>query len=160
MFGLMRPVLASPNQSCHDVSVSTPDLRRLADRVVERRKGLNLSIKRAAALAPMSKDTWIRVEAGKQVQNQTYDKVELVLHWTVGSCRKVLDGGDPMLLPDSEAQRITPVPKEDLAEAEIRDAVQGALISTTDDLTSSEIRSVNERAIEILRDRGVLPPKD
>jgi transcriptional regulator with XRE-family HTH domain len=140
------------------VVVATPDLRRLADRVVERRKGLNLSIKRAAALAPMSKDTWIRVEAGKQVQNQTYDRVELVLHWTVGSCRKVLDGGEPMSLPDTEAHRITAVPKEDL-EAEIRDAVQGALISTTDDLTSSEIRSVNERAIEILRDRGVLPPK-
>jgi hypothetical protein len=139
--------------------VSTPDLRRLADCVVERRKGLNLSIKRAAALAPMSKDTWIRVEAGKEVQGQTYDKVEGVLHWTVGSCRKVLDGGDPMLLPDSDSQRITPVPPEDLAVA-VGDAVQDALIATTDDLTSAKIRDVTEHAIKILRDRGVLPPTD
>lgn len=155
----MRPVLASPNQSCHDVSVSTPDLRRLADCVVERRKGLNLSIKRAAALAPMSKDTWIRVEGGKEVQGQTYDKVESVLRWTVGSCRKVLDGGEPMLLPDVGSHRIMPVPPGDLAAA-VGDAVQDALIATTDDLTSAKIRDVTERAIEILRERGVLPPND
>lgn len=107
----------------------------------------------------MSKDTWIRVEAGKEVQGQTYDKVEGVLHWTVGSCRKVLDGGDPMLLPDSDSQRITPVPPEDLAVA-VGDAVQDALIATTDDLTSAKIRDVTEHAIKILRDRGVLPPTD
>lgn len=138
--------------------VSTPDLQRLANHVLRRRKGLNLSVKRAAALGPMSKDTWMRVEAGLEAQHQTYGKVEKVLHWSVGSCRKVLDGGEPALLPDTEGHRIESVPRENL-EAEVRDAVQGALIFTTDHLTSSEIRNVNERAIEILRQRGVLPPK-
>ncbi|MFI0900626.1 hypothetical protein [Streptomyces sp. NPDC020983] len=139
--------------------MATPDLRRLADRVAERRNGLNLSIKRAAELGPMSKDTWIRVEAGESVQRQTYTKVEAVLHWAVGSCRKVLDGGEPTSLPDEDHHRITVVPPEDL-ETEIRDAVQGALIATTDDLTTAQVRQVHERAIEVLRARGVLPPKD
>lgn len=107
----------------------------------------------------MSKDTWIRVEAGKEVQGQTYDKVEAVLRWTVGSCRKVLDGGEPVPLDDGPGAKMTAVPVEDL-EVEIRDAVQGALIATTDDLTAAQIRSVNERAIKVLRARGVLPPKD
>jgi hypothetical protein len=139
------------------VRVSTPDLQGLASRVLERRKGLNLSIKRAAALGPMSKATWMRVEAGLEAQHQTYDKVERVLRWTVGSCRKILEGGEPVPLADPPG-RITSVPPENL-EAEIRDAVQNALISTTDDLTSSKIRSVNERAIAILRERGILPDK-
>lgn len=140
------------------MSVSTPDLQRLANRVIERRKSLNLSIKRAAVLGPLSKDTWMRVEAGKDVQGQTYDKVEGVLRWTVGSCRKVLDGGEPMLLPDADSGRITSVPQEDVA-AVAGSAVQDALIATTDNLTSAEIRNVTERAVEILRERGIIPPE-
>lgn len=141
------------------MGVSTPDLQRLADRVIARRKGLNLSIKRAAVLAPLSKDTWIRVEAGKDVQGGSYDKVEGVLRWRIGSCRNVLDGGEPMLLPDEDGSRITAVPPEDVA-AVAGGAVQDALIATTDTLTSAEIRNATERAVEFLRERGVLPPED
>lgn len=125
----------------------------------ERRLQLNLSIKRAAALAGMSKDTWMRVESGEEVRHMTLDKIEAALDWTVGSCRKIMDGGDPVLLDETDVNAtITPVPNGAL-ESELRGAVQNALIATTDDLTTAQIREVNERAIEILRQRGVLPPK-
>lgn len=140
------------------MDVATPDLQRLAARVSERRLGLNLSIKRAAVLAGLSKDTWMRVEAGESVRHLTYDKVETALRWTIGSCRKIMDGGEAVDL-DDQVSHIAVVLPEDLEE-EIRDAVQGALISTTDDLTSSQIRDVNERAIAVLRARGILPPRD
>jgi transcriptional regulator with XRE-family HTH domain len=142
------------------VLVATPDLQRLAEHATRRRLQLNLSVIRAAGMAGISKDTWKRVERGEPVRHMTYDKIEEALHWTVGSCRKILDGGEAVILDDEvEADPIKPIPSEAL-EVEIRDAVQGALIATTDDLTAAQIRSVNERAIEVLRSRGILPPKD
>jgi transcriptional regulator with XRE-family HTH domain len=145
-------------QSCHDVVVATPDLQRLAERVKARRLELNLSIKRAATLASMSKDTWTRVETGANVHHVTYDKVETALRWTVGSCRKIMDGGDAILLDAGQdsADSIQQVPSEDLEE-QIRQAVQGAMVAGTD-LNASKIREVNERAIAVLRARGILPP--
>lgn len=143
------------------MSVSTPDLQRLAERVKKRRLQLNLSVIRAADLAGLSKDTWKRVEEALPVRHITYDKVEVALRWTVGSCRKIVEGGEAVILDDAGAfgAQITPVPPE-MLEAEIRDAVQGALIATADDLTAAKIRQVNERAIAVLRERGILPPGD
>lgn len=140
--------------------VSTPDLRRLAACVERRRLQLNLSVIRASAAAGVSKDTWKRVERGQIVRHLSYDKIEQALLWSIGSCRKIMDGGEAVLLDGDPADsQIRSVPPEDL-EVEIRDAVQGALISTTDDLTASQIRQVNEHAIEVLRARGVLPPRN
>lgn len=139
--------------------VDAPDLQRLAERVKKRREQLNLSVIRAARVAGISKDTWKRVERGEPVRHITYDKVEDALQWTVGSCRKIIDGGDPVILDDkTEADPPIKVPADAL-EGEIRGAVQGALIATADDLTSAQIRQVNDRAIEVLRERGILPPK-
>lgn len=141
------------------MSVSTPDLQRLAERIADRRNRLGLSVRRAATLAGVSKDTWTRLEAALPVRHSTYDKAELTLGWTAGSCRKITDGGDPVLLEDAgSAPGTTAVPPETL-EVEVRDAVQGALIASTDELTTAQIREVNEHAIAILRARGILPPK-
>lgn len=138
-----------------------PDLYRLATAVTTRRLQLNLSILRAASMANVSKDTWKRIERAEPVRHLTYDKVESALSWTVGSCRKIMDGGEATLLNDDieAGVRITAVPPAAL-EGEIRDAVQGALIATADDLTVAQIREVNQRAIEILRARGILPPAE
>jgi transcriptional regulator with XRE-family HTH domain len=139
----------------------TPDLDRLADAVKNRRIQLNLSIRRAAEAAGVSKDTWMRVESGGGVRHMTYDKIEAVLGWTVGGCRKIMDGQEPVLLDldvDADA-RFTAVPPE-MLEAEVGTAVQGALIATTDDLTAAQIRQINERVIELLRARGILPPAE
>lgn len=139
------------------MSVSTPDLQRLAERVKRRRLHLNLAVKRAAAAVGMSKDTWLRVEAGLPVRPSTYDKVEDVLRWSVGSCRKTIEGGDPIDLdPDDSVVEYRHVPTE-LLETEIRQAVQGAMVAGTD-LTADKIREVNERAIAALREKGLLPP--
>lgn len=143
------------------MGVSTPDLQRLAEHVADRRNRLGMSVRRAAGVAGVSKDTWTRLEAALPVRHSTYDAAELALGWTAGSCRKIADGGDALLLEDAaeSATSTTSVPPETL-EVEIRDAVQGALIASTDELTTSQIREVNEHAIAILRARGILPPKD
>lgn len=137
----------------------TPDLNQLARTVTDRRHQLGLSVLRAATLASISKDTWARVEGGQPVRHMTYEKIEAVLGWAAGSCRKIMGGGEAVLLDDIDTgARITVVPPDAL-EAGIRDAVQGALIASTDDLTAAQIREVNERAIAVLRERGILPPK-
>lgn len=126
--------------------------------MTRRRLELNLSIKRAAGITHMSKDTWIRVEKGQVVQLSTYDRVEETLGWTVGSCRKIFDGGEPIAL-DSDldgATEIASVPPGEL-EAGIRQVVQDAMVTGTE-LNASKIRAVNERVIDMLRDRGYLPP--
>lgn len=142
------------------MGVATPDLRRLAERVAQRRRELNLPVTRAAAAADVSRDTWKRVERGEPVRHLTYDKLEAALRWTAGSCQKVMDGGEAVPLDGGSGTgpQITPVPPETL-EGEVRSAVQGALIATTDDLSSAQIREINDRAIEVLRNRGVLPPR-
>jgi transcriptional regulator with XRE-family HTH domain len=138
----------------------TPDLPRLASSVATRRLQLNLSILRAADLAGVSKDTWKRVERGEPVRHVTYDKIESALGWTAGSCRKIMNGGEATMIDDgADAGYTIAIPPEAL-EGEIRDAVQGALVASTDDLTAAQIRQVNERAIAVLRERGILPPED
>jgi hypothetical protein len=69
-----------------------------------------------------------------------------------------MDGGEAVPLDErgKSGRQILPVPPETL-EVEVRSAVQNALIATTDDLSSAQIREINERAIEFLRVRGVLP---
>lgn len=143
------------------MGVATPDLRRLAERVAQRRRELNLPVTRAAEAAGVSRDTWKRVERGEPVRHLTYDKIEAALRWTAGSCRKIMDGGDSVPLDggSESGPQIMSVPPETL-EGEVRSAVQSALIATTDDLSSAQIREINERAIEFLRGRGVLPPKE
>lgn len=142
------------------MDVSTPDLQRLAERVKKRRLDLNLAVKRAASAAGMSKDTWIRVEAGLVVRHQTYDKVEDVLRWTTGSCRKALEGGDPVEvdLDDEPPVEYRRVPVE-MLEPEVRQAIQNSMVAGTD-LTADKIREVSERAIAVLRERGLLPPSE
>jgi transcriptional regulator with XRE-family HTH domain len=140
------------------VDMSEPDLQRLAGAVYNRRLQLNLSMRRVAEMAAVSKDTWMRVEDGKPVRHMTYDKIESTLGWATGSCRNVMEGGEALLLGDDDAGlRIAAVSPE-MLEVEIRGAVQGALIASTDDLTAAQIREVNERAIAALRERGILPP--
>lgn len=133
--------------------MATPDLQRLAARVTKRRLELNLSLKRAANAAKLSKDTWARVENAEKVRHITYDKLEGALGWTVGSCRKILDGGEPIPL-DGEIE-FASVPAEQ-QETVIRQAVQDAMVASTD-LNANKIRAINERVIETLRERGILP---
>lgn len=71
----------------------------LADRVLNRRLVLGLSIDRAAESVGMSATTWTRVEQAKTVQRLTYAGVERALSWEPGSCQTILSGGEPTLAP-------------------------------------------------------------
>lgn len=134
------------------------DLDRLADRVQLRRKQLRLGIEPAAKLAEMSKDTWKRVEAGLNVRATSYTGIEAALQWAVGSCRRILDGEEPIinepLRPGSD-ERIAEIPKSVL-ERVVGDAVTSAAIATKGSLTGDEILELNERVLKELRERGVI----
>lgn len=108
----------------------------------------------------MSNDTWIRVEKALPVQPSTYDRIEETLRWSVGSCRKITEGGEAVVLSEDLDVDVefAAVPAED-QEAAIRQAVQDAMVAGTD-LNAGKIRDVNERVIETLRERGILPPAD
>lgn len=104
-------------------------------------------------MAELSKDTWARVENAEPVRHITYDKIEGALGWSIGSCRKILGGDEPSLL-DLDVE-FAAVPAEQ-QEAAIRQAVQDAMVAATD-LNAGKIRDINERVIEMLRERGILP---
>lgn len=155
---LTELVLAGPSWPCHN-AVMSQDLERLADRVKQRRIELELGIEPAARSAGMSKDTWKRVEAGLTVRDTSYAKIDQALAWAVGSCAKIADGGDPVEAGPAESKvEFASVPP-DAMEAEVRQAVQNAMVAGTD-LTADKIRQVNEAAIRVLRERGILPPAE
>lgn len=134
------------------------DLARLATYVSKRRTELKLGVEPAAKLARISKDTWKRVEAGQKVWDSKYAGVEEALSWASGSCADVLAGGEPMLSTVAESAprtRITSIPKAEL-ERVFGDAVTTAAIATRGDLSSAEVRELNRRVMEELRQRGVL----
>lgn len=123
-----------------------------------RRLELNLSQKRAAGMTRMSNDTWIRVEKAQTVQPSTYDRIEEALRWTVGSCRKITEGGEPVVLDIGGEVEFATVPTAD-QEAGIRQAVQDVMVASTD-LNAGKIREIDELVIDMLRKRGILPPAD
>ncbi len=140
--------------------VATDDPHALAEAVKKRRLELHLARKIAAESVGMSKDTWKRVEDGDPVRDLAYAKIEKVLGWETGSCRIILAGGSPIPAgtePDREVE-YAPVPAE-MLEDEVRQAVTNAMVGGTD-LTADKIRAVNEAAIRVLRERGVLPPTE
>lgn len=129
------------------------DLNRLAELVRQRRVELRLGIEPAAKLAEMSKDTWKRVEAGLTVRPTTYPGIERVLKWAIGSCRAILEGGEPRLAEaPTEADQST----ETIEPEDIRSAVSTAIIATRGDLTGAEITEINSKVLAELRRRGLL----
>lgn len=134
------------------------DLQRLARVVTERRLELRLGIQPAAAQAGMSKDTWKRVEAGQVVRATTYTAMDRALGWAAGSCRRVIEGGDPVAVEGvagSPGVQKSPIPPEAL-EGQARDVVQLALIATAKGTTADEIREMSERVVRDLRERGLI----
>ncbi|MEV6854757.1 helix-turn-helix transcriptional regulator [Streptomyces microflavus] len=128
-------------------------LQRLATDVRERRLELRLGIAAAAEKAGMSKDTWRRVEEGSRVRDTSYAKIDSVLGWAPGSALSILDG--------AEAIRVEPLGVGDLAaaripESELERAITGAMVVVVDNMTAAEIREVARRAVEDLKDHGIL----
>jgi hypothetical protein len=134
------------------------DLERLARLVQERRLELRLGIEPAAKLADMSKDTWKRVEAAQNVRATSYTSIEHALQWAPGSCRRILQGEEPVIAEASSlgsAAAIAVIPKEEL-QRHVGDAVNSAALGIKSDLTAEQILALNERVLEELHKRGVV----
>ncbi|MFD5221412.1 helix-turn-helix domain-containing protein [Streptomyces tendae] len=133
-------------------------LEHLAETVRERRMELGMSIAAVAEIAGLSKDTFRKVEAAQPIREASYSKIDRALRLAPGSCRDVLDGADAVAVAadygDFRIHTLTVAP-----ETAARDAIASAAIATTGNLTAAEIRTLSDRIVEELRDRGVLGPQ-
>lgn len=134
-------------------------LKRLAMLVMKRRLELGLDKIDVARKAGITITTYGQVEAGASVRDSSYGKLEPALGWAPGSCLDVLAGADSAsLITEHVGPAVTsPLMDEDLAEG-IGSAFQDAAIHVSDSLTSADIRAMKVKAIELLRERGILPP--
>src|SRR5450631_1639382 len=74
--------------------------KRLGDYVVARRIALGMRDRRALAAATGVTDRTLgKLENGKRVSASTLGAVENHLGWAPGSCRRMLAGGEPVMLP-------------------------------------------------------------
>ena len=72
---------------------------RLGDYVVARRAALGMRDRRAFAAATGVTDRTLgKLENGKRVSASTLGAVENHLGWAPGSCRRVLAGGEPVMV--------------------------------------------------------------
>lgn len=140
--------------------MTTRDLDRLARIVKSRRVELYRSRYEAAKTAGLSKDTWQRVEEGNPVRENTYAAVETALRWAPGSCKAIMEGGEPVLADYVESGGdVTMVSKfpdfwsEDFDEV-VRQAMTEAAIATSPGTPVGEIRAMSDRFVEILRERA------
>jgi transcriptional regulator with XRE-family HTH domain len=79
------------------------DWLRLADYVVARRTQLGITSRTAFASASgIAVRTVSQVETGHRVWPSTLAALEEALGWSPGSCRAVLDGGEPVMAVTAE----------------------------------------------------------
>jgi hypothetical protein len=136
---------------------SDRDYTRLAELAHQRRVELGLSIVAAAQAAEASKGTFQRVERGMAIRESSYARIDAALQWAPGSCRSVLEGGEPVLVREAgeSGVQISPISVEAI-DGQARDVVQLALIATAKGTTAEEIREISERVVRDLRERGLL----
>jgi transcriptional regulator with XRE-family HTH domain len=78
------------------------DWERLGDYVVARRTALGMRDRRAFAAATGVTDRTLgKLENGRRVSASTLGVVENHLGWAPGSCRRILSGGEPVIVPAS-----------------------------------------------------------
>jgi hypothetical protein len=88
-----------------DVVMPGEDWERLGDYVVARRTALGLRDRRAFAAATGVTDRTLgKLENGRRVSASTLGVVENHLGWAPGSCRRILAGGEPVMVPTSGSQ--------------------------------------------------------
>jgi transcriptional regulator with XRE-family HTH domain len=77
---------------------------RVAEKVGQRRVDLRISQERAAALAGTSRETWGKLESGRQhgYRPDTLIGVCRVLRWAPESISLILDGREPIELPEDK----------------------------------------------------------
>jgi hypothetical protein len=141
---------------------TTRHLRKLATLVVQQRVALGFPSKEAAAEAcGISHMTYRKIEGGQSVRDATYAKLEIGFRFRPGSCKAVADGvADSITLEDGseliDGGKITRFNRGHLEE-ELRGAITKSVMLTAPDLTLRQVEAMNERVVEELRKRGLLP---
>ncbi|MFE0800138.1 hypothetical protein [Streptomyces sp. NPDC058812] len=142
---------------------TTPrDLDRLAQTVKRHRMQQYPSRDAAAEAADMTRNTWKRVEEGKNVYESTYIKVEKALGWVVGSCIAIAEGGAPALAAEANGPSAGPsAPAALLTEEEARRAVfEAARAQMPASTPIGALDGFSDELVEILRRAGVVKDGD
>ncbi|QCX81122.1 hypothetical protein C9F11_37695 [Streptomyces sp. YIM 121038] len=114
----------------------------------------------AAEAAGVSKDTWQRIEEGREVREVTYAKVDRGLGWAAGSCLAIAEGGEPVEVgyietgPDVTMVSRLPAAWSDEFEDDVRQALMDSAIATTPDLPIGKIQELADQFMEALRKRA------
>lgn len=125
------------------------DYDRLARAAKTRRMELGLSLDALAEQAGTSRDTYRRIEASRTVRDLTYAQAESALGWAPGSCVAILRGGEPTLVGDAPTHGRV-ITEDDLSGSILIATAKSA------DLSPDQIRSIRDRVIEDLKQRGLL----
>lgn len=139
--------------------MATRDLTRLATAAKQRRLALGIALDdKNAKAGGTSKGSWMRVERGVTVRDMTYPKIDAMLQWATGSCIAILEGGEPVLVRDSEAAPDVTISEMSAVDREsrAREIVQLSAIATTKGLTAEEIRALSDRATRDLKEAGII----
>lgn len=134
------------------------DRQRLARLVIQRRRELGLHKVDAAKLAGLTHTTYMRVENAEPVRDVTYGKIEAAFGWAPGACAAILEGAEEAQLAGDVDGGVRYAPVAGLDE-EARKAVQDVVIAVMPDVPAGEMAKLSDAVVEMLRQRGVLPPK-
>lgn len=132
------------------------DLDRLAKRVKAHRLELFPSRVAAAAAAGISKDTWRRVEDGKDVLEVKYAQIDRALGWATNSCIAITEGGEPILVDapggaDAVAQSVQ---SGGLSAGAVRRAAFEAARAKLPHAPIGDIDAFGDEIVEVLRRAG------
>lgn len=163
----IRVRIAVTRGSCHDVDMTPPSdqaaagRQRLAVLVAQRRAQLGLKKQEAAEVCGLAYMTYWKIEDGQTVRSSSYAKVEVGFNMRAGSCKAVLEGtSDSITLDDGteliEGGQIVRYDAETLA-AGLPDAMARSAMLVAPELTGRQIQELNERLVEELRRRGLVP---
>jgi hypothetical protein len=91
-------MLADTKAFCKDVPMASPDRKRLAAFVVNRRVQVGYKDRRQLAAAARLTDRTVgKIENGQSVSMASYAAIEPALEWEPGSMAAVLEGGEPII---------------------------------------------------------------
>jgi hypothetical protein len=137
---------------------SHADRLRLAKLVIRRRRELGWHKVDAAKAAGLTHTTYMRVENAQPVRDVTYSAIEKAFGWAPGACHAILDGLEeaPLAGDVSGGARFAPAVNID---EEARKAVQDVVIAVTPEMPAGKMAELEKGIVEMLRQRGVIPPK-
>ena len=139
--------------------MATRDLDRLARYVTAHRMELFPSYKEAARAAGISKDTWKKIEKGREdVRPTIYPKVAKALGWALGDCMAVAEGGEPVLTDHSGGSPTVSSPLP--GAAAVRRWVLEAARTTLPTVPIGDIDAFEDELVEVMRRAGEIRDGD